>query len=47
VFFDPSEAMFVLLGEAKNLSPHQDFCDELLRRRLRVARDDRHPGVLS
>ncbi|ACI53278.1 putative transcriptional regulator CopG/Arc/MetJ family (plasmid) [Gluconacetobacter diazotrophicus PA1 5] len=28
VFFDPSEAVFVLLGEAKDLVPYQDLRDE-------------------
>jgi hypothetical protein len=31
-FFDPSEAAFVLLGEAKDLEPHADLRRELLKR---------------
>lgn len=40
VFFDPSEAVFVLLGEARELAPHKDIQDELRRRQIRAALDD-------
>ena len=36
-FHDPSEAAFVLLGEAKELEPHEDLRSELLKRSLGVA----------
>ncbi len=33
-FLDPSEAVFVMMGLAKDLDPHQDLKDELLKREL-------------
>ncbi len=44
VFTDPGEAVFVILGEHKDLEPHADLRDELLRRTLQAAMDDPHPG---
>ena len=34
VFVDPSEAVFVMLGEQKDLEPHDDLRREILRRSL-------------
>lgn len=44
-FLDPSEAAFVLLGEARELEPQADLRRELLRRRLQAAIDDPRPGI--
>jgi antitoxin ParD1/3/4 len=40
VFTDPSEAVFVMLGEHRDLEPHADLREELLRRTLQAAMDD-------
>lgn len=45
IFRDPSEAVFVLLGEAAELEPHTDLRKELLRRRLDAAINDPRPGI--
>ena len=45
VFTDPSEAVFVLLDEARELEPHQDLRQELLKRRILSAANDPRPGV--
>jgi antitoxin ParD1/3/4 len=37
VFTDPGEAVFVMLGEQKDLEPHVDLRDEILRRTLEAA----------
>ena len=44
VFTDPGEADFVILGEHRDLEPHADLREEILRRTLQAARDDPHPG---
>lgn len=44
-FIDPSEATFVLLGQARELEPHADLRSELLRRRIQTAIDDPRPGI--
>jgi len=44
-FLDPAEATFVLLGQARELEPHADLRDELLKRGLQAALDDPQPGV--
>ena len=45
VFVDPSEAVFVILGEHKDLEPHRDLRTESLRRSLDAADNDpRTPG---
>ncbi|MFY9642835.1 MAG: hypothetical protein WCD20_03945 [Rhodomicrobium sp.] len=44
VFTDPGEAVFVILGEHKELEPHADLREEILRRTLQAAMDDPHPG---
>jgi Arc/MetJ-type ribon-helix-helix transcriptional regulator len=45
IFRDPSEAVFVFLGEAEELEPHTDLRKELLRRRLDAAINDPRPGI--
>ena len=42
-FIDPSEAVFVMVGLFRDLEPHQDLRDELLRRKLQAAMDDPRP----
>ena len=44
-FLDPSEAVFVILGEHKELAPHADLRRELLKRRIQVAADDPRPAL--
>jgi antitoxin ParD1/3/4 len=43
-FTDPSEAVFVMLGEQQELEPHADLRDELLNRRVQSAIADPRPG---
>jgi antitoxin ParD1/3/4 len=45
VFADPSEAVFVLLGEQRDLEPHADLRQESLRRSVQAAIDDPRPGT--
>lgn len=45
VFADPSEAVFVIVGEHKDLAPHADLRRELLNRTLRAAMDDPRPPI--
>lgn len=47
VFSDPSEAVFVIMGEHQELEPHQDLRDELMRRGDQEAIDDPRPGILA
>lgn len=47
IFTDPSEAVFVILGEHKELQPHRDLRDELLRRMIRASIDDPRPSLTS
>ena len=44
-FIDPSEAVFVILGEHEELEPHSDLRKELLKRRLQSAIDDPRPDI--
>lgn len=44
-FLDPSEAVFVILGEHEELEPHVDLRNELLKRSLQAAIDDPLPGI--
>lgn len=44
-FIDPSEAVFVILGEHKELEPHADLRRELLKRSIEAATDDPRPGI--
>jgi Arc/MetJ-type ribon-helix-helix transcriptional regulator len=43
-FADPAEAVFVMVGLFRDLEPHQDLRDELLRRKLQGAIDDPRPS---
>lgn len=43
-FVDPSEAVFVMVGLFRDMEPHQDLRDELLRRQLQAAMDDPRPA---
>jgi Arc/MetJ-type ribon-helix-helix transcriptional regulator len=45
VFTDPSEAAFVMLGEQRDLEPHADIRQEILKRSIQAAIDDPRPGV--
>lgn len=45
VFTDPSEAVFVILGEHKELEPHADLRKEILRRSLDAAINDPRPSL--
>ena len=45
IFHDPSEAVFVILGEHRELQPHQDLRDEMFRRSIQAAIDDPLPGT--
>jgi antitoxin ParD1/3/4 len=45
VFADPSEAVFVLLGEQRDLEPHADLRQESLRRSVQAAMEDPRPGM--
>ena len=47
VFTDPGEAVFVILGEHKDLEPHADLREEILRRTLQAAMDDPRPGCTA
>lgn len=47
IFRDPSEAVFVILGEHRALQPHQDLRDEMFRRSIQTAIDDPRPGIPS
>ena len=44
-FLDPSEAVFVILGEHKELETHADLRRELLKRSIQAAIDDPRPGL--
>ena len=44
-FLDPSEAVFVILGEHEELEPHADLRNELLKRSLQAAMDDPRPSI--
>jgi antitoxin ParD1/3/4 len=44
-FRDPSEAVFVMLGEQEELEPHADLRRELLKRRIQAAIDDPRPPI--
>lgn len=44
-FIDPSEAVFVILGEYEELEPHADLRHELFKRRIQAALDDPGSGI--
>jgi hypothetical protein len=45
MFIDPSEAVFVLLDETRELEPDSDLRQELLKRRILSAADDPRPSI--
>ena len=45
MFIDPSEAVFVMLGELRDLEPHADLRQESLCRSIQAAADDPRPGI--
>lgn len=45
VFVDPSEAVFVILGEHRDLEPHADLRNELLKRVVQASMDDPRPTI--
>ncbi len=45
VFADPSEAVFVIMGEHRDLEPHADLRRELLSRSCQAAMDDPRPSL--
>jgi hypothetical protein len=45
LFRDPSEAVFVLLTEARELEPHADLRRELLKRSIQASIDDPRPTI--
>lgn len=45
MFIDPSEAVFVLLDEVRELEPHSDLRQELLKRRILSATDGPRPNI--
>lgn len=45
VYADPAEAVFFILGIFRDLEPHIDLRDELVRRILRAMTDDRKPPL--
>ena len=47
VFVDPAEAVFVILGEHKDLEPHNDLRTEILKRSLEAAINDPRPPMSS
>ncbi len=44
-FLDPSEAVFVILGEHEELEPHADLRQKLFERTIQAAIDDPRPGI--
>ena len=44
-YMDPSEAVFVILGEHKELEPHADLRRELLQRPLKSSINDPRPSI--
>lgn len=44
VFVDPCEAIFVYMGQAKDIEPHVDLKQEILRRRIQDGVDDAEAG---
>jgi hypothetical protein len=45
MFVDPSEAVFVILGEHQDLEPHADLRNELLKRVVQASIDDPRPTI--
>lgn len=45
IFLDPSEAVFVLMGEMRDMEPHKDVRAMLLQRSLAASHDDPGPAL--
>ena len=45
MFVDPGEAVFVMLTEQRDLEPHADLREEILRRSCQAAMDDPRPRI--
>lgn len=45
VFIDPSEAVFVMLGEYQDYELHEDLREEVLRRSLQASMDQADEGI--
>ncbi|MBN2629016.1 MAG: hypothetical protein JXR75_00585 [Rhodobacteraceae bacterium] len=45
IFVDPSEAVFVLFEQARELEPHVDLQQDLLRRQISRAINDPRPSI--
>ena len=45
IFSDPSEAVFVMLGEQQDLEAQPDLRSEVFRRSVQAAADDPRPGI--
>ncbi len=45
VFVDPSEVVFVILGEHRDLEPHGDLRTEILKRSLDASINDPRPPI--
>jgi antitoxin ParD1/3/4 len=43
-FIDPSEAVFVFMGQAKDIEPHQDLKEEIFRRRIAKGIEEAEQG---
>ncbi len=44
IFLDPCEAVFVYMGQAKDIEPHDDLKEEILKRRIQQGVDDAEAG---
>lgn len=44
VFIDPCEAIFVYMGQAKDIEPHDDLKEEIIRRRIQQGIDSAKSG---
>lgn len=44
VFIDPCEAIFVYMGQAKDIEPHDDLKEEIIRRRIQQGIDSAESG---
>ena len=45
VFVDPAEAVFVMLGQSKDLEPHNDLRMEILKRSIDASVNDPRPPI--
>lgn len=44
IFLDPCEAVFVYMGQAKDIEPHDDLKKEILKRRIQQGVADAETG---